>query len=645
MQPGRIRTVARARRHTGAIWLVCAGALLAVLAPPPVGARATRATERPAVVVPKEALLIGDSVMAAMNYSYAAPANALLAARHSYVLDAAGCRKLISTSCRILPNPAPTNAITVLKARAGQFNRALVVAVGYNDSTTGAAGLGAAVDTLVAEARRQGITHVIWLTYRVAGSSGNRARFQAHNATLRAKTAVHPELRLADWASVSAGLPSSWFSADGIHLGGSAATAMADLIADTLDALPPVVPPPPPDRCSPANWIGEQPLATPPVPVNGANGGLHLLPAPVRFADTRGRTGKLGANRVLPILVGGVAGVPTDAVAAVVTLTAVRPCAQLALTAFPCHGGVPTASMLNAPAATTVANAAVVRLGAGALCIWAAQPTDVIVDVAGWVGPGGGLSQPLTAPRLLDTRSGTTQALATPQLRLVAGQHLTLDLATATVGGGDPLVAADAAAVSLNLTAYSPAGAGFLSVQPGACTVAVPATSNLNTVAGRDATGSATVGVPGGQFCVYTSVATDLAVDVQAVHGAAGTAITPAEPVRLADTRSATAVAPGAPLQIDLAAPPSGAALAMPDGTSGAVLDLVAIAPAAGVAVSVAGCAAGAPPVAQLVAAAGVTTANRVIVAVDAGPLCVYADAAVHVVVDAEAWLAVLPPV
>lgn len=188
-----------------------------------------------------EALLVGDSVMAAMTLSYGAPARALLAARHSFLLDAKGCRRLITTSCSIGSSPPPTNAITAITAYAGTYSRALVVAAGYNDSTTGSTGLSTAIDRILAEAKRQGVPYVVWLTYREAGSLA--ARFHAHNVLLRQQAALHPELRIADWATRSAGLPSGWFSADGVHLGPSAASEMADLIADTLDLLPPPTPP------------------------------------------------------------------------------------------------------------------------------------------------------------------------------------------------------------------------------------------------------------------------------------------------------------------------------------------------------------------------------------------------------------------
>ncbi len=119
---------------------------------------------------PAEALLIGDSVMNGMAQGYGTAARTQLAARHSFILDTAGCRRLLGTSCSIGGRPRPTNAITELRAMAGQYRRELVVAAGYNDPTFGSEGL-------------------------------------------------DPMLVVADWATLSARLPTAWFSGDGIHLG------------------------------------------------------------------------------------------------------------------------------------------------------------------------------------------------------------------------------------------------------------------------------------------------------------------------------------------------------------------------------------------------------------------------------------------
>ncbi len=184
---------------------------------------------------PAEALLIGDSVMNGMAQGYGTAARTQLAARHSFILDTAGCRRLLGTSCSIGGRPRPTNAITELRAMAGQYRRELVVAAGYNDPTFGSEGLDLAITTFLAEAHRQGVRRVVWLTYRQAGASARR--FAAHNALLRQRASLDPMLVVADWATLSARLPTAWFSGDGIHLGPEATRAMADLIGDTLDAI------------------------------------------------------------------------------------------------------------------------------------------------------------------------------------------------------------------------------------------------------------------------------------------------------------------------------------------------------------------------------------------------------------------------
>jgi hypothetical protein len=202
---------------------------------PVLAVTSTSASPAAAVTPPVEALLVGDSVMNGMAQTYGATARAQLAARHSFILDSAGCRRLVTTSCSIGGHPPPTNAITEVRAMAGRYHRALVVAAGYNDPTSGSVGLDNAISTMLAEARRQGVRRVVWLTYRQAGPSG--PRFAAHNALLRRRAAADPMLVIADWAARSASLPTAWFSGDGIHLGPQAAEAMADLIADTLDLL------------------------------------------------------------------------------------------------------------------------------------------------------------------------------------------------------------------------------------------------------------------------------------------------------------------------------------------------------------------------------------------------------------------------
>jgi hypothetical protein len=566
-----------------------------------------------------EALLIGDSVLNGLAQPYSAAGRAALAARHSFILDAAGCRRLITTSCRIPPGSAPTNAITVLRGWAGQYDRALVVAVGYDDPSSGEFGVGAAVDVMLTEARRQGIKHVIWLTYREAGGAGNEARFRQSNAVLRSRN--DPELVIADWASRSAGMPSSWFSADGIHLGPQAAAAMGDLIGDTLDQIPVV-----PVRCTTGVFTGtDVPAATVDV-TPSTGGGVNLLAPPVRFIDTRDTPGKLGGGQMLKVPIAGIRGVPSDATAVVVSVTAVEPCADTFLTVFPCGNPLPTASMANADAFSIVANSAVVRLGVdGALCVYSLRATDVVVDVSGWIAPAGLPSMPVAPVRLIDTRPGEKQALNVAQNRLSAGQLLTVDVAS--LPGTDPA----AVAATVNVTAAAPTSDGFLSVLPGPCATASlpPSTSNLNVTAGRDVAASATVGLGDGQLCVYTSTDTDVVVDLQALHGATGGLITAVDPQRLIDTRGTSRLGAGQSLALDLATAPAAV-----------IVNLTAVAPSARGFLTLYPCGAAIPTVSNLNVVAGAIIANRAVVSTGgSSQFCVFSSVDTDVVIDIEGFI------
>jgi len=564
---------------------------------------------------PVEALLIGDSVLNALAQPYSAAGRAALASRHSFILDAAGCRRLITTSCSIPPNTAPTNAITVLRARAGQYDRALVIAAGYDDPSSGEFGIGASVDVLIDEARRQGIAHVIWLTYREAGGAGNAERYRESNAVLRSRT--DPELVLADWASVSAGMPSSWFSADGIHLGSQAAAAMGDLIGDTLDEIPVV-----PTRCNTDTWSGTdvpEPTATTLPPTDG---GLNLMPTPVRFADTRDLPGKLGPSRMMTVPVTGSHGVPIDATAVIVSVTAVEPCADTFITAFPCGTALPTTSIINAKTAAIVANSAIIRLGLGALCIYTMRATDVLVDVSGWIEPTGLSSTPVSPTRLVDTRLGQPQASHSVQNRLGAGQLLPVDIAA--FAGFDPT----ATAATVNVTAADPAGSGFVSVLPGPCATAAmpPATSNLNVTAGRDVAASATVALGNGELCIFSSVATDIVVDLQALHGATGGAVIPTDPSRIIDTRLSRHLPAGEslPVQLDSA-------------HAAVVVNLTAVEPAGRGFLTLYPCGSTVPLVSNLNVTDGAIVANRGVVSTGgSNRFCVFSSVDTDLVLDLE---------
>ena len=101
--------------------------------------------------------------------------------------------------------------------------------------------------------------------------------------------------------------------------------------------------------------------------------------------------------------VAGTAGVPADASGVVLNLTSADPGGNGFLTVFPCGTARPTASNLNVRPGANRANLVIVAPGDdGTVCVFSSAPTDVVVDVFGWMR---GAFDGLTPTRLFDTRS------------------------------------------------------------------------------------------------------------------------------------------------------------------------------------------------------------------------------------------------
>jgi len=109
---------------------------------------------------------------------------------------------------------------------------------------------------------------------------------------------------------------------------------------------------------------------------------------PTRILDTRGG-GALGGVSARALKVTGRAGVPASGVSAVmVNLTAVNPTADGYATAWPSGTTLPTASNLNFVHSRTVANLAVVPVGAdGKIMLFNGSPgpVDLLADVVGYI--------------------------------------------------------------------------------------------------------------------------------------------------------------------------------------------------------------------------------------------------------------------
>ncbi|MEM9513363.1 MAG: hypothetical protein AAGA42_00785 [Actinomycetota bacterium] len=544
-------------------------------------------------------LLVGDSVMAGMSAS----------ARSSlpnHRFDAQVCRRVVSTSCSYQGN-RPATALNVIRANAGATDRAIVVAAGYNDDT-----ITSAIDQVMAEARRQGVPHVVWLTYRVAGRYPSQLR--NHNATLWAKAAQYPDLTIADWASRSAGR-GDWVARDGLHLNASGGRAMAQLIAEALGSLAP----PPPTRCDLAAG-GE---AAPPISTAAQLGdpaGVTMHDAPRRLADTRNNT-MIRAQHVLRV---PVPAEYSDANAAVITLTAVDPCRRGNLATFACGAARPPTSTLNARDRGATANLAVAPIGEGAICIYASMPTDIVVDLLGHLDDDGVGLRPTEPARVFDTRTTTPTELVSANGRRQDGTVTTIPIRRADQ------VSDDATAVFVNVTATESTRRGYVTTYPGPCTSAPPTASNLNHVGGETIAVAAITKIgTDGTICVYNHAPTHLVVDVSGVAVADGALLQTVSNTRLADSR--TAAGPGAG---DFVVTTAGAA----EGTVGALVNVVGIRDGRGY-LTTRRCGNGTAPAHSTLNHRDGAVANLALAPIDGDRTCVYRQPAADVVVDAVAWL------
>jgi hypothetical protein len=123
------------------------------------------------------------------------------------------------------------------------------------------------------------------------------------------------------------------------------------------------------------------------------------LAAPQRLLDTRrgsdttdGGFRAFGAQPqggTLQLRVNNRAGIPSDASAVVLNVTAVDPASRGFVTAHPRGSVRPTASNLNHVPGLTVPNAVIARVGRdGDICLFTSGATHLVADVAGWLtGP------------------------------------------------------------------------------------------------------------------------------------------------------------------------------------------------------------------------------------------------------------------
>lgn len=232
-----------------------------------------------------------------------------------------------------------------------------------------------------------------------------------------------------------------------------------------------------------------------------------------KFDSRRGAAIKVGAGQEAVASVTGM-GVPADAAAVVMNLTATGTEADGFVTSWPCGTDRPTASSLNFRNGSDRANLVLAKVGtSGTVCLFTSGTTHLIADVAGYF-PAGATYIPVAPDRLVDTRfSQPVAAGGTLEVAVPAGNK----------------------AVALNVTVTGAAAAGFATVFP--CGEAVPSASNLNYQAGRDIPNAVIVKVGAGtKICVFSDKQANYIVDLSGGFPTAST-FAPLSPTRLLDTR------------------------------------------------------------------------------------------------------------
>jgi len=269
--------------------------------------------------------------------------------------------------------------------------------------------------------------------------------------------------------------------------------------------------------------------------------------APVRILDSRtgvgGFGGKLGAGagsvKQLQVT-GGTSGVPAEATAVVMNVTATAGTLGSFLTVYPSGSPLPVASNVNFGVGQTIPNLVTVRIGTGGKVTFfnAAGAVDVVADVVGYYDDGytpEDRFNALAPVRALDSR-GATGGWASSPLGAGAGNVKTLDI--------DALAAvpATATAVIMNVTATGGSNGSFLTVYPTGA-ASVPTASNVNFGAGETIPNLVTVKLgTDGQVTFFNAVGTvHVVADVVGYYDpAAGDLFKAINPTRALDSRGST---------------------------------------------------------------------------------------------------------
>ncbi|MFC4614999.1 SpoIID/LytB domain-containing protein [Cellulomonas algicola] len=265
--------------------------------------------------------------------------------------------------------------------------------------------------------------------------------------------------------------------------------------------------------------------------------GSYVPLTPTRVLDTRDTFSALGGGRRADVVVAGKAGVPADASAVVLNVTAVGTSVAGHLRVWPAGSAMPNTSVVNTDPARVQASLVTVALGGGgAVSVYnPVGTTHYLVDVLGYYTTGGtGARYTAVDPvRAFDSRYTGQQ--------LTDGAPRTIDVAAAL-----DVPAASLSAVTVNVTTTRAQGNGYVVAYGGG---GLPTTSTVNLQLGADVANRAVVPVVNGTVTLALKGApADAIVDIGGWYGApggtSGALFTPITPTRVLDTRLTTPLGP-----------------------------------------------------------------------------------------------------
>lgn len=352
--------------------------------------------------------------------------------------------------------------------------------------------------------------------------------------------------------------------------------------------------------------------------------------------------GRRRSGTEVRLAVAGRAGIPADAKAVVVNVTAVLPSGYGFVTVHPCRVNPPLASSLNFREIVDSGNEIVAELtDDGDICLFNFGDTDLTVDAVGYV-PADSLYRTLGPARLLDTRSNAATVdgdFAAGGIRPAGGE---LELTVVGRAG----VSADADAVVVNVTSAKPEAVGFVTVHP--CLPELPLAASLNfepdVFRGNEIIAEVS---DAGTICLFTSERVQLVVDVVG-ELSSEVDYEPVAPARLVETRDdplATTIdgrqehigrlSAGEVLRVDV-----GGRANVPAGASGVIVNATAIKPDERGFLTIWDCSGTMPLAASLNYITGEIVGNELIVDLnDAGDFCVFTSTGTNLTIDAVGFV------